>query len=56
VYVLAVLKVQVPLHPGAVNVCGNGGTEPLVVPAVCTHELGCGPAPKSALCVLAPLG
>jgi hypothetical protein len=27
-----------------------------MVPAVCAQELGWGPAPKSALCLLDPLG
>jgi hypothetical protein len=50
------LNVQLPLHPGPVNVGGSGGTAPLLVPAVWVHELGCGPEPKSALCALLPLG
>lgn len=56
VYVPGVLNVHVPLHPAAVGPCGSGGTAPLLAPAVCVHELGCGPLPKSALCSLEPLG
>jgi hypothetical protein len=53
VYVPAVLKVQVADHPGAVGVLGTGGAWALP-PTV--HEVGCGPVPKSTLCVVPPDG
>lgn len=55
VYVPGWLNVHDPLHPGPVAACGSGGTDPLLEPAVCVHELG-SLAPKSALWTLAPVG
>jgi hypothetical protein len=56
VYVPGVLNVQLPLQPGLSGLWGSGGTAPVLCPAVCVHELGAGPVPKSALCMVEPDG
>ena len=56
VYVPGESKVHVPLHPGPVGADGSGGTAPGAAGALCVHDVDAGPEPKSALCVLAPLG
>jgi hypothetical protein len=55
-YVPTVSNLQSPLQPGPVGTPGSGGTGPEDGPAVCAHDDGCGPEPKSALWAVAPEG
>ncbi len=51
-----VSNLHVPLQPAAVGEVGSGGGVPPGVPAVCVHDDGAGPGPKSALWVVLPVG
>jgi hypothetical protein len=44
-----------PAHPAGAPNLGSGGTAPKLMPAVCTHEVGCA-ASNTTLCALPPVG
>ena len=56
VYVPGVSKRHVPLQPGPDGPAGNGGTGPVMGPAVCVHDVGLVPPVKTTLWMSAPSG